>query len=337
MKKDTILVIGACGQIGAELTSALQKKFGIENVIAADIHLKHPGIVRYVCLDVLDHQKLETVITENGVTQIYLMAAMLPAAGEKNANAAWKLNMQSLLSVLEIAKGQQLDKIFWPSSIAVFGPGSPKHLCPQETLIEPNTIYGINKRAGEHLCKYYFEKYGVDVRSLRYPGLISYTTPPGGGITDYTVEIFHHALEGKNYSCYLKEDTCLPMMYMADAIRATIEIMDAPKESIKVRNSYNISGLSFSPCDLAAAIKQYFPGFEVTYHFDYRQAIADSWPASICDLEADRDWKWRKSFNLDMMVNDMLYNFRLQKGKGCTTADNYLPVNDFEFTRIEEK
>jgi nucleoside-diphosphate-sugar epimerase len=253
MKKQIILIIGAGGQIGTELTTALRQEYGRENVIAADKQVK-PGF-NGIELDVLDAAKLKQVIYDLEVTQVYLLAAMLSANGEQNPGAAWKLNVQSLLSVLEIAKDFKLDKVFWPSSIAVFGPGSPKYNCPQQTRIEPNTVYGISKRAGEHWCQYYFEKFGVDVRSLRFPGLISYRTPPGGGTTDYAIDIFHLALNQQHYTCFLTEDNCLPMMYMPDAIRATLELMNAPKEQLTIRTSYNISGMSFAPCDLAAAIR----------------------------------------------------------------------------------
>jgi nucleoside-diphosphate-sugar epimerase len=308
MRKDTILVIGACGQIGTELTLALGAQYGPENVIAADIHFKPPYVKNYVQLDVLDHRKLETLVIECGVTQIYLLAAMLSAKGEKNLEAAWRLNVHSLLSVLKIAAEQKLDKVFWASSIAVFGPGSPRYNCPQETRIEPNTVYGISKRAGEYWCNYYFEKFGVDVRSLRYPGLVSYTAPPGGGTTDYAVDIFHQALEKQRYTCFLQEDTCLPMMYMADAVRATLELMNAPKEKITVRTSYNIAGMSFAPCDLAAEIRLHIPGLDVSYQPDHRQAIADGWPASIKDTRAREDWGWYPVFTLKRMTLDMLKN-----------------------------
>ncbi len=306
MKKDQILVIGACGQIGTELTEALRGQYGAENVIAADRYPQNPGTGHYVQLNVLEHAMLEKVVKECGVTQIYLLAAMLSATAEKSSDLAWKLNMQSLLSVLEIAREQQLDKVFWPSSIAVFGPGSPKYNCPQQTRIEPNTVYGISKRAGEYWCNYYFEKHGVDVRSLRYPGLISYSTPPGGGTTDYAVDIFHKALENGAYTCFLDEDTCLPMMYMPDAIRATLELMNTPKEKISIRTSYNLAAMSFAPCDLAAEIKKHIPGFKVSYHPDYRQAIADSWPASIKDDIARTDWDWKPQYDLKRMTADML-------------------------------
>lgn len=311
MKKDTILIIGACGQIGTELTAALRLQHGSENVIAADKIKGHPDCIE---LDVLDTERLKNVIQKFGVTQVYLLAAMLSVTGEKNIDAAWKLNMKSLLSVLEIAREQQLDKVFWPSSIAVFGPGAPKHNCPQDTIIEPKTVYGISKRTGENWCNYYFENYGVDVRSLRYPGLISYTSLPGGGTTDYAVDIFHQSLETQNYTCFLNEDTCLPMMYMADAIRATLELMNTPKENIKIRTSYNVSGMSFSPCDLAAAIRQHIPGFKINYEPDARQAIANSWPSSVNDCYALKDWGWKPAYNLSNMTTEMLTKLAEIKG-----------------------
>lgn len=228
--------------------------------------------------------------------------------------AAWNLNVHSLLSVLKIAQEQGLEKVFWPSSIAVFGLGSPRYNCPQQARTEPNTVYGISKRAGEHWCHYYFEKYGVDVRSLRYPGLISAGALPGGGTTDYAVDIFHQALDIGHYTCYLEEDTCLPMMYMPDAIRATLELMDAPKEKISVRTSYNLSAMSFAPCDIAAQIKKVLPGFKMDCHPDFRQAIANSWPASIKDTEARRDWGWLPEYDLKRMTLDMLERLSVAKG-----------------------
>lgn len=312
MKKQIILIIGAAGQIGTELTTALRQEYGRENVIAADKNVK-PGF-NGIELDVLDTTKLKKVILELDVTQVYLLAAILSATGEQNPGAAWKLNVQSLLSVLEIAKEFQLDKVFWPSSIAVFGPGSPKYNCPQHTRIEPNTVYGISKRAGEYWCQYYFEKFGVDIRSLRYPGLISYRTPPGGGTTDYAIDIFHQALDKRHYTCFLTEDNCLPMMYMPDAIRATLELMNAPKEQLTIRTSYNIAGMSFAPCDLASAIKMHIPDFKISYEPDYRNEIANSWPASIKNTEARKDWGWQPEYDLKKMVENMLINIEESKG-----------------------
>lgn len=312
-KKDKILVIGACGQIGTELTAALHLQYGTENVIAADIQNGPKGLKNYICLDALDHQAIERVVRECGVTQIYLLAAMLSANGEKDINAAWRLNVQSLMSVLQIARDQKLDKVFWPSSIAVFGPDSAKYNCRQHARSEPITVYGISKKAGEHFCNYYFENFGVDVRSLRFPGLISYTAPPGGGTTDYAVDIYHQALEKGQYTGFLEDDCCLPMLYMPDAIRATLELMNAPKEKISIRTSYNIAGMSFAPCDIAAAIKKHIPGFKMTTVPDFRQAIAQSWPASIDDQQARSDWGWKPAFDLHGMTQDMLLNLGLQK------------------------
>ncbi|MER3497256.1 MAG: NAD-dependent epimerase [Chitinophagaceae bacterium] len=309
MVKERILVIGASGQIGVELTLALRKMYGAQNVIASDLREEHEllrGTGPYVSLDVMNKEMLHVQVIRQGVTQIYLLAAILSATGEKNPALAWHLNMQGLLNVLDIAKEEKLHKIYWPSSIAVFGPTSPKQNCPQQTIIEPTTVYGISKYAGEFWCNYYHMKYGVDVRSLRYPGLISYKSPPG--TTDYAIEIFHEALEEKKYTCFLKEDTYLPMMYMPDAIRATIELMEAPAEKISVRTSYNLSAMSFSPEEIAAEIKKHIPGFEIEYKPDYRQAIAESWPQSIDDSVARKDWGWKEEYDLRAMTKDMLEN-----------------------------
>src|SRR5436190_21255295 len=265
MSKEKILVIGASGQIGVELTLELRRIYGGANVVAADLREENKllkGSGPYVSLDVMNREMLHVQVIRQNITQIYLLAAILSATGEKNPSLAWHLNMQSLLNVLDIAKEEKLHKVYWPSSIAVFGPTSPKQNCPQKTVIEPSTVYGISKYAGEFWCNYYFNKYGVDVRSLRYPGIISYKSDPGGGTTDYAIEIFHEAVEEKKYNCYLKEDTYLPMMYMPDAIRATIELMDAPVEKISVRTSYNLSGMSFSPKEIAAEIKKRIPEFK---------------------------------------------------------------------------
>jgi nucleoside-diphosphate-sugar epimerase len=256
----------------------------------------------------MNKEMLHVQVIRQGVTQIYLLAAILSATGEKNPPLAWNLNMQSLLNVLDIAKEENLTKVYWPSSIAVFGPSSPKLECPQQTIIEPSTVYGISKYAGEFWCNYYHHRYGVDVRSLRYPGLISYKSSPGGGTTDYAVEIYHAAKYKKKYTSFLREDTHLPMMYMPDAIRATIELMEAPTSNIKVRTSYNLSSMSFSPAEIAAEIKQHIPEFEMSYKPDYRQAIADSWPKSIDDSVARSDWNWKHEFDLPKMTADMFNN-----------------------------
>lgn len=314
--KEKILVIGASGQIGVELTLALRKIYGNTNVLAADLREENEllkGTGPYVSLDVMNKEMLHVLILRQNITQVYLLAAILSATGEKNPNLAWSLNMQSLLNVLDIAREEKLHKIYWPSSIAVFGPTSPKVDCPQQTIIEPTTVYGISKYAGEFWCNYYHQRYGVDVRSLRYPGLISYKSAPGGGTTDYAVEIYHEALSDKKYECFLREDTYLPMMYMPDAIRATIELMEAPVENISVRTSYNLSAISFSPKEIAQAIKKHIPEFEISYQPDYRQAIADSWPQSIDDSVAARDWGWKPEYNLERMTADMLENLEESK------------------------
>ena len=311
MVKEKILVIGASGQIGVELTMALRKIYGNANVIASDLREQNPlleGTGPYVSLDVMNKEMLHVQVIRQGITQIYLLAAILSATGEKNPSLAWHLNMQSLLNVLDIAKEENLHKVYWPSSIAVFGPTSPKQNCPQQTIIEPTTVYGISKYAGEFWCNYYFNRYGVDVRSLRYPGLISYKSLPGGGTTDYAVEIYHAAKAKEEYECFLEENTYLPMMYMPDAIRATIELMEAPKEKINIRTSYNLSGMSFSPKEIAEEIKKSIPEFEIIYKPDSRQAIANSWPQSIDDSVATNDWGWKADFDLAEMTKDMLEN-----------------------------
>ena len=311
MIKDKILVIGASGQIGVELTLALRKIYGNSNVVASDLREENEllkGTGPYVSIDVMNKEMLHVQVIRQNITQIYLLAAILSATGEKNPNLAWSLNMQSLLNVLDIAKEENLAKVYWPSSIAVFGPTSPKKNCPQQTIIEPTTVYGISKYAGEFWCNYYFQRWGLDVRSIRYPGLISYKSAPGGGTTDYAIEIFHEALEEKKYSCFLEEDTYLPMMYMPDAIKATIELMEAPANKISIRTSYNISGMSFSPKEIAAEIKTHIPEFEVSYKPDYRQQIANSWPESIDDAVARKDWGWQEDYDLNRMTKDMLEN-----------------------------
>lgn len=321
MKQEKILVIGASGQIGVELTLALRKIYGASNVVASDLREQNAlleGTGPYVSLDVMNKEMLHVQVIRQNITQIYLLAAILSATGEKNPGLAWHLNMQGLLNVLDIAKEEKLTKVYWPSSIAVFGPTSPKQNCPQQTIIEPTTVYGISKYAGEFWCNYYFHKYGVDVRSLRYPGLISYKSPPGGGTTDYAVEIYHEALGDEHYDCFLKEDTYLPMMYMPDAIRATIELMEAPKEKISIRTSYNLSAISFSPKEITAEIKKHIPGLTVSYEPDYRQAIADSWPQSIDDSVARKDWGWKHEYDLAKMTEDMLRNLKEEKKKPAT-------------------
>ena len=317
MKKEKILVIGASGQIGVELTLALRKIYGGANVVASDLREENEllkGSGPYVSLDVMNKEMLHVQIIRQNITQVYLLAAILSATGEKNPPLAWHLNMQSLLNVLDIAKEEKLTKVYWPSSIAVFGPTSPKNECPQYTIIEPTTVYGISKYAGEFWCNYFHQRYGVDVRSLRYPGLISYKSSPGGGTTDYAVEIFHAAKEKQRYTSFLRQDTHLPMMYMPDAIRATIELMEAPAEKIKVRTSYNLSGMSFSPTEIGDEIRKHIPGFQLDFKPDYRQQIADSWPKSIDDSKAHEDWGWKPEFDLAKMTADMLMNLEGNTG-----------------------
>ena len=313
MIKEKILVIGASGQIGVELTLALRKLYGNSNVVASDLREENEllkGTGPYVSLDVMNKEMLHVQVIRQNITQIYLLAAILSATGEKNPGLAWHLNMQGLLNVLDIAREEKLKKIYWPSSIAVFGPTSPKVNCPQQTIIEPITVYGISKYAGEFWCNYYHQRFGVDVRSIRYPGLISYKSAPGGGTTDYAIEIFHEALENKQYKCFLKEDTYLPMMYIPDAISATIGLMEAPADKLTVHTSYNISAISFSPKEIAAEIKKHLPEFKMEYSPDYRQKIADSWPQSIDDSVAQKDWGWKPEYNLSRMTEDMLENLK---------------------------
>jgi nucleoside-diphosphate-sugar epimerase len=310
---ERILVIGANGQIGNELVVALALQHGADNVIAADLGLRNPfGAAHYEAIDVLDRGLVARIIDTYGITQVYQLAALLSVTGEQDPLKAWSLNMDGLLTILEIARertaaGQPL-RVFWPSSIAAFGPGTPQDNTLQQTVMDPTTIYGISKLAGERLCAYYFSKYGVDVRSIRYPGIISFRSPPGGGTTDYAIAIFHAALRDESYQCYLSADTTLPMIYMPDAIRATIALMDTPADRITVRSAYNVAGLSFNPAQLAAAIGQQRPGFEIRYAPDARQAIADTWPHSLDDAAARRDWGWQPRIDLAALVTDMLAN-----------------------------
>jgi len=308
---DKILVIGAAGQLGSELTRSLADQFGEDQVIATDLRataFEQFPFCRFEVLDVMDKDALGALVMKEKVTQIYHLAAVLSATGERNPQFAWQLNMNSLLHVLDLAKECGLDKIYWPSSIAVFGPSTPKVNTPQYCEKDPNTVYGISKLAGEGWCKYYFEKYGVDVRSLRYPGLIGYKSLPGGGTTDYAVDIYHKAIAKQPFTCFLREDTYLPMMYMPDAIKATLDLMNAPKEAVKIRSSYNLAGISFSPKEIFASIKKEVPNFEINYKVDFRQSIADSWPDSIDDKNARADWGWKPSYDLDSMSKDILAN-----------------------------
>ena len=306
-----ILVIGAAGQIGTELVLKLRESKGAENVIAADLKEPNKEILaggKFVQLDILDEPAVRNIISENSITEVYLLAALLSATAEKNPMFAWKLNMDGLFNILNIAKEGIIKKVFWPSSIAVFGPSSPKENTPQTTIMEPITVYGISKQAGERWCEYYFRQYGVDVRSIRYPGLISYKSLPGGGTTDYAVDIYYKALENASFTCFLDENMKLPMMYMEDAIRATIELMDAPIENIQTRSSYNIAGMSFSPKEIAQSIQNHISGFKINYAIDYRNKIAETWPDSISDSNASEDWNWKARYGLNEMTKNMLKN-----------------------------
>ncbi|WP_299622544.1 NAD-dependent epimerase/dehydratase family protein [uncultured Tenacibaculum sp.] len=308
---DTILILGACGQIGTELTQRLREIYGSEQVIASDIREGDAAFLNsgpFEIINVLDRDRILEVIQKYKVTQVYLMAAMLSATGEKMPLKAWDLNMQSLLHVLELAKDKHIQKVYWPSSIAVFGSTSPKINTPQQTVMEPSTVYGISKVSGEHWCNYYHSKYGVDVRSLRYPGIISWKTKPGGGTTDYAVDIYFKAKEEGTYECFLSKDTKLPMMYMNDAIEATIQIMQAKKEDIKMRTSYNLAAMSFTPEEITEEIQKHIPEFTISYYPDFRQEIADSWPQIIDDSAARADWNWNNKFDLELMTKEMLSN-----------------------------
>ena len=313
MRQEKILIIGACGQIGVELTLALRKVYGTDNVIATDIREAHPLLKDqgpYAILNAMDAAATHALVKKEGITQIYLLAALLSATGEKDPHKAWAINMQSLLQTLELGVQEKLTKIYWPSSIAVFGPTTPTDHTPQQTIVEPRTVYGISKYAGELWCQYYNQRWGLDVRSLRYPGLISWKSEPGGGTTDYAVEIYHEALKHKKYTSFLSENTYLPMMYMDDAIRGTIELMEAPAEQMKTRMAYNLSAMSFSPKEIAAAIQKHIPDFTIDYKPDFRQAIADGWPKSIDDTDARNHWGWKNDFDLDKMTADMLMHLK---------------------------
>lgn len=308
-----ILIIGANGQIGSELAVELAQRHGNDNVITSDVAPEgRVPALRHEMLDVTDAAALAAVVKRHGITQIYHLAAALSATGEQHPMWAWDLNMKGLLNVLELARTQKLDKIFWPSSIAAFGPSTPALDTPQTTVMDPTTIYGISKLAGERWCAWYHAKHGVDVRSLRYPGLISYKTPPGGGTTDYAIDIFHGALKAGRYTCFLEQGQALPMMYMPDALRATLELMEAPAEAITQRGSYNLAGVSFTPAEIAAEIKKHIPDFQIDYAPDFRQAIAASWPQRIDDRVAQADWGWKLEYDLAAMAQDMLTQLRPQ-------------------------
>jgi nucleoside-diphosphate-sugar epimerase len=310
MKK--ILVIGSSGQIGTELVIALRKRYGGDSVVASDVQPPKAdlGSGPFETLDILDKSRLTEVVSKYQIKEVYLLAALLSATAEKNPAFAWKLNMDGLFHVLDLAKDKVIDKVFWPSSIAVFGPTTPRVNTPQYTIMEPSTVYGISKQAGERWCEYYAKKHNVDVRSIRYPGLISYTSPPGGGTTDYAVDIFYYAKRKEKYTCFLKDNTPLPMMYMEDAIRATIDLMDAPAEKVQIRSSYNISGVSFTPKEIYEEIRKSVPDFQIEYVPDFRQAIADSWPGSIDDTEAQKHWGWKAKYDLTSLAQIMLNNIQ---------------------------
>lgn len=305
-----ILVIGSRGQIGTELVAALRARSGEQNVISADIKEDDGTDPNYRQLNALDKEKLYEIVKAEKVDEIYLLAALLSATAEKNPAFAWELNMNSLFYVLDLAKEKHISKIYWPSSIAVFGPTTPRVNTPQNTIMEPSTVYGISKLAGERWCEYYHNKFGVDVRGIRYPGLIGYKALPGGGTTDYAVDIFHQAKLKGSYECFLKEDTPLPMMFMDDAIKATLQLMDADPSKLTIWSSYNLGGISFTPAEIAAEIKKSIPNFSISYKPDFRQSIADSWPGSIDDSVAQKDWNWQPSINLGMMVEIMLNNVK---------------------------
>lgn len=314
--EDRILIIGACGQIGTELTERLREVYGGKNIIASDIREGNEEMMAagpFEIVDATNKERILEVINKYNVNQVYLMAAMLSATAEKHPLKGWDLNMISLLAVLELAKDKHIAKVYWPSSMAVFGSTSPKINTPQQTVMEPSTVYGISKVAGEHWCNYYHNKYGVDVRSIRYPGIISWKTLPGGGTTDYAVDIYFEALKNKNFECFLSKNTRLPMMYMKDAIDATIQIMQAQPENIKIRTSYNLGAISFTPKEIANEIKKHIPDFSISYNPDFRQDIADTWPQIIDDSQARKDWGWKHEFDLSSMTNDIFSNLKKSK------------------------
>lgn len=311
MQTEKILVIGSSGQIGTELVENLRMIYGNDNVIASDLkETEQAKQGPFEVIDVMNAQLLGDIVKKHKVTQVYLLAALLSATAEKMPKFGWDLNMQGLFNVLDLAKEKLIKQVYWPSSIAVFGPNTPSINTPQYTIMEPSTVYGISKQAGERWCEYYFKKYGVDVRSLRYPGLIGWKSAPGGGTTDYAVHIFHEALKTGTYECFLSENTTLPMMYMPDAIKATIGIMQADADKVKIRSSYNLSGFSFSPKEIADEIRLHIPDFKITYKPDSRQQIADSWPKSIDSSEAAAHWNWKPEFDLKVMTSDMLKNLK---------------------------
>jgi nucleoside-diphosphate-sugar epimerase len=310
---ERILIIGSSGQIGTELVMELRRMYGNDNVVASDIRQSCKEVMEtgpFETLDIMEEQLLRDIVKKYNITQVYLLAALLSATAEQNIELGWRLNMRSHSHVLDLAREGLIKKIFWPSSIAVFGPTTPMENTPQYTVMEPNTVYGITKQAGERWNEYYFNKFGVDVRSVRYPGLIGWKAAPGGGTTDYAVDIFHKAITDGKYESFLSENTGLPMMYMPDAIRATIELMEAPVEQVKIRSSYNLAGISFTPKEIAAEVSKHIPNFEMSYNSDFRQEIADSWPSSINDKHAQNDWGWELEYNLEKMTSDIIKNLK---------------------------
>lgn len=313
MASTNILVVGAAGQIGTELVIALREQYGSDRVIASDLNPKPSDALAngpYESINVLDKERLLEVVKSYKITEVYQLAALLSATAEQKPALGWDLNMNGLSNVLDLARDGHIKRIFWPSSIAVFGPHTPKIKTPQRTIMEPTTVYGITKVAGESWCEYYNKRYGTDVRSVRYPGIVGYKSNPGGGTTDYAVHIFHEAIKKGTYECFLSAEAALPMMYMPDAIKATLEIMNAPADKIKLRTSYNISGVSFTPDILAEAIKKHIPDFTISYNPDYRDGIAQSWPSSIDDTMAREQWGWKPEYSLERIVSDMLENLR---------------------------
>ena len=303
-----ILVLGAGGQVGSELVEKLRAKHGNDKVLATDVRELENQSGPSEVLNVLDKEKLHDIVERYKIEEVYHLVALLSATAEKNPEFGWKLNMETLFTVLDLAKDKRIKKVFWPSSIAVFGPNTPRQETPQHTVTDPTTVYGISKLAGERWCEYYAKNYGVDVRSIRYPGLIGYKSLPGGGTTDYAVDIYHKALENGEYECFLQKGTYLPMMYIEDAIRATIELMEAPEGNVKIKSSYNLGGISFAPEDIASEIKKYLPNFKISYAPDFRQKIAESWPGSIDDSAAQEDWGWKLEYDMAKMTEDMLKN-----------------------------
>jgi len=313
----TILIIGANGQLGTELTEALRQRYGKEKVLATDLHEPENRDISspFEQLNAMDGARLSELVSKYKVTQVYHLAAVLSAKGEADPLFAWDLNMKSLLNVLEVARHSGLERVYWPSSIAVFGPSTPMNHTPQNTVMDPNTVYGISKLAGERWCEYYHLKYGIDVRSIRYPGLIGYKSKPGGGTTDYAVDIYYKAVEGQHFRCFLSEATLLPMMYMTDAVEGTIKLMETESSRIKVRSSYNLDAMSFSPVDIFNSIKAHKPNFTISYEPDFRQKIADSWPNSIDDSQARSEWGWKPRYGLKEMTREILANLAVSSPK----------------------